>query len=129
MRQLMLLLFVLILVAKEASAQTGTVAGVTFDSQMRPIAGVLIVLSDDRFFAKTDSLGRFAMLDVPIGTHQLFAVDRTHAPRVVRNVRVESDKTALLQIKLYDWASLREHRFNELYQMPLFMPDSSIEYR
>jgi len=129
MRHLMLLLFVLLSVTKEAPAQTGTVAGATFDSQKRPIAGVLIVLSDDRFFAKTDSLGRFAMPDVPIGTHQLIAVDRTHAPRVVRNVRVESGKTVLLQIKLYEWTSLREHRFNELYQMPLFVPDSSIQYR
>lgn len=129
MKQLMLLLFVLLSVANEAPAQTGTVAGVTFDSHKRPIAGVLVVLSDDRFFTKTDSLGRFAMLDVPIGTHQIYAIDRTHVPRVVRNVRVESGKTVLLQIKLYDWASLREYRFNELYQMPLFVPDSSIQYR
>jgi len=125
----MLLLFVLISVATETQAQTGTVAGVTFDSAKRPVAGVLIVLSDDRFFAKSDSLGRFAILDVPIGTHQLYAIDRTHVPRVVRNVRVESGKTVLLQIKLFDWVSLREHRFNELYQMPLFVPDSSIQYR
>ncbi len=129
MKEWMLLIFVLLLVAKEAPAQTGTVAGVTFDSQKVPIAGVLVVLSDDRFFTMTDSLGRFAILDVPIGSHQLYAVDRMHMPRVVRNIRVESGKTVLLQIKLYDWAYLQEHRFNELYQMPLFVPDSNIQYR
>ncbi|MCC7017999.1 MAG: carboxypeptidase regulatory-like domain-containing protein [Rhodospirillales bacterium] len=129
MRQLVLLLFIFISGATEALGQTGTVAGVTFDSEKRPIAGVLVVLSDDRFFAKSDGLGRFEMLNVPTGSYQVYAVDRAHLPRIVKNVRVESGKAVLLQIKLYDWASLQEHRFNELYQMPLFVPDSSIQYR
>jgi hypothetical protein len=129
MKTFVLLLFALISAAIEVAAQTGTVVGLTCDPEKRPIAGVLVVLSDDRFVAKTDSLGWFLMRDVPVGAHQLYAVDSTHMRQVVRNIRVESGKTALLRITLYDWVSRREHRFNEQYRMPLFVPDSSIQYR
>jgi len=89
---------------------------------------VLIDLSDDRFFATSDTQGLLLVPNVPIGKYQVYASSQWYMPRIVNEVNMEPGKTVFVRMKLYAWDP-KEERFNERYRMPLFVPDSSIHYR
>ncbi len=107
-------------------SQTGTVGGLVHNRMGKAIPDALVVLSDDRFTAKSDSLGRFLLPHVPAGTYQLFVVKGWFIPRVVRDLSVRSGKMVFVDIKL---ATTTEEEFDKRFRMPMYIPDSSIQYR
>ena len=123
-----LFLSVLILVCSTGVfAQVGTIAGVVRTDNGYPIPDARVLLSDGKFSARTDSLGRFFLPSVPVGRYQLFAMKEWFLPRIVKELRVENGRTAYITVTLTstDQLDIKEKK----YPMPFFVPDSNINYR
>lgn len=104
--KLTLLCFVLLSFGCFAQQPTQIVRGKVFDAESRfPIYGVKVQIftsdSTKNYRALTDTLGEFAIKNVPVGKHELFASYMTYDANTI-TIEVTSGKEVILQVPLQE---------------------------
>lgn len=100
MKRLVLLLLAGLFAASQAAAQsTGQVTGVVADGSGAPLSGVSVAIGTSGLGSLTDQNGRYTILNVPAGTHEVRA-NRLGFTAVTENVTVSAGQTATANFTL-----------------------------
>jgi outer membrane receptor protein involved in Fe transport len=83
---------------------TGKVSGRVLDDKGQPVAGANVTIPAARVGAMSDLEGRYVILNVPAGTHELKASLLGYQAVTVQNVLVSADQTTSLDLRLTETA-------------------------
>jgi len=98
-----LFLLIIILPSLLCAGITGKITGLVVDAATNePLIGVNIVVVDNPFGAATDVDGTFIILNLPPGTYSLQAMMMGYTEVLVKDVRVNVDKTTRVDFKLQE---------------------------
>ena len=83
------------------SGTTGKVSGVVISSETKvPLIGVNVVLANTSLGTVTDSLGTFALLNIPPGDYSIQASMIGYADFILEDVIIKIDQTSIVDIFL-----------------------------
>ena len=82
-----------------AAQQTGTIQGVVTDLDNVPVSGAQVTVAGTGLGTLSDAVGRFQILNVPAGAHQL-RVERIGFTEVTRDVTVAAGEVATANVRL-----------------------------
>ena len=85
-----------------AQTPTQTVRGRLVNTQNEPLIGVAIQIVNTDYTATTDSNGVFKWANIPIGVYDI-SISGNNKPMVVPNVRVETGKETVLDMRVPSW--------------------------
>ena len=77
----------------DPSAAVGSLTGTVVDDELRPIKGVTVAIKEPAVSALTDESGAFAIVNLPVGVHDVFA-DRLGYESRAAKVTIEAGKEA-----------------------------------
>jgi outer membrane receptor protein involved in Fe transport len=100
-----ILIVVSILLPQIYAGTTGKISGQVFDaSTTEPLIGVNVVIDNYPYGAATDVDGTYIILNIPPGTYDLRAIMLGYTDMVVKDVKVNIDKTTRVDFKLKETA-------------------------
>jgi TonB-linked SusC/RagA family outer membrane protein len=82
-----------------AAQQTGTIQGVVTDLENAPVSGAQVSVAGTGLGTLTDAQGRFQVLNVPAGSHQL-RLERIGFGAVTRDVTVTAGQVTTLNVRM-----------------------------
>ncbi len=83
---------------------TGKLAGRVTDAKKQPLTGANVTLPEVRLGAVTDAEGRYAIFNVPAGTHTVKVRLIGYAPTTITGVVIPADRTTALDATLQEAA-------------------------
>ena len=83
---------------------TGKISGRVLDDKGQPVAGANVTVPAARVGALTGLDGRYVILNVPAGPHEVKASLLGYQPVAVQNVMVSADQTTSLNLTLVETA-------------------------
>lgn len=83
---------------------TGKLTGQIVDAKKQPLTGANVALPEVRLGAVTDAEGRYAVFNVPAGTHTLKVNLMGYAPTTITGVVIPADRTTTLDVTLQEAA-------------------------
>ncbi len=99
--KIFLILVIIFLNTLSLQAQTsGKLAGLVTDADKNPLSGVNVVLEGQLLGASTDLDGNYVILNIRSGTYTVHFEYIGYQTRIVKEVRVSSDKTTRLDARL-----------------------------
>ena len=125
MRKLrMLIVLVLLPAMMFAQSTTAKLAGVVADADGNPLVGANVVVEGSNLGAATDELGRYYILDVPVGTYDLRAEYIGYTTIVESGVRTSVGFTTTVDFNL-DVAAVAGQAVTVTRERPLINPNAT----
>jgi outer membrane receptor for ferrienterochelin and colicin len=101
-RSALLAVCALFLAAPALAGTTGILSGRVTDAARQPLPGVTVQVPDARLGAMTDEQGRFRILNVPAGPHDVTFQLLGYRRVVVQAVPVSADQTAVVDAQMQE---------------------------
>ena len=100
LRLFILLAVTVVVAATSWAGTTGKLSGTVTDVDGEPIPGSAVTVAGTRLGASTDADGRYIILQVPPGTHDVTAQLIGFEPTTITGVRVNADLTSRIDFRL-----------------------------